>query len=524
MTKRAILWLAVSTTAQAEDEKASLPKQREEAVAVCNKNGWTVIDVLEVPGHSRRYTDIYKCATDMETQGIDAFSKLLRHWENADFDVLVVRDGSRFARTQALHARIVEDTIAMGAEIYSLMDGQITETNYRMWISMGGYSAAVEIDNLVKRRDMGFDARVKRGLPANHSVPISHKIVRDASSGKAVRVELNEETTRMWDDLAHLLIEGLPWRHIEQEMFNRFGHANPLGEPYQHNFYHRIVFTPAFWGHTARHFKNSGRGTWVFEEGEPAPEGVSILYNMHPAVWTGDLAEKVKAELRRREESIRGKAKSFRTKMFTGLFICAECGYNLSYGKKADWASWKCMSRYEQSATRPDCSERKHISEKKAKAYIDNRLRQMIENGNPTSFLPSHKNETQSNKKQLKEIQTELENIDKQIRRMIMKQADTDDISLQSMYDDEIKTAMERLRILQGRERELMQEAAQNNIASQQRAFEEIAEMTVEKFWEQDSTKINQLLHRLMGKSRFVVQAGVVVGIANVPKRKKRYN
>jgi hypothetical protein len=54
-------------------------------------------------------------------------------------------------------------------------------------------------------------------------------------------------------------------------------------------------------------------------------------------------------------------------------------------------------------------------------------------------------------------------------------------------------------------------------------AFDEIAERGMEHFWTQDDRTINQLLHRLMGKRRFVVNEGVIVGVADAPARKKRY-
>jgi DNA invertase Pin-like site-specific DNA recombinase len=187
----AILWCAVSTAGQAADDKDSLPTQEADARSLCEREGWRIADVLRVPGHSRRYIDIHECARDMRLEGIDAFDKLIRHWEAGDFDVLLVRDASRFARTQALHAYVVERTIDSGARIFSLQDGFIDETNYRMWIAMGGYSAAGEIDNLKKKRQIGFDARARRGLPVNAKVVASHKLLRDEKTGKALKVVID---------------------------------------------------------------------------------------------------------------------------------------------------------------------------------------------------------------------------------------------------------------------------------------------------------------------------------------------
>ena len=64
-----------------EDEKLSLSQQEADARTLCEREGWQVIDVLRVPGHSRRYVDIHECARDMQAEGIDAFNKLLGYWE-----------------------------------------------------------------------------------------------------------------------------------------------------------------------------------------------------------------------------------------------------------------------------------------------------------------------------------------------------------------------------------------------------------------------------------------------------------
>src|SRR5689334_9451085 len=127
--KRAVIWCAVSTKAQVDD-KDSLPTQESEARAFCDREGLEVVAVLLVPGHSRRYTDIHELAAAMRKQGIDAFDRLLDLWATRGFDVLVCRDGNRFARTQSLFSRVVEDTINIGATIYSLADGKVDKENF----------------------------------------------------------------------------------------------------------------------------------------------------------------------------------------------------------------------------------------------------------------------------------------------------------------------------------------------------------------------------------------------------------
>src|SRR5258708_28583828 len=115
---RAVIWAAVSTKEQTQD-KDSLPNQIEAGKALCVANDWQLIRTLEVPGFSRDYFDIQECADDMAKEGITAFKELLTLWDQRAFDILIVRGADRFARTQALHSRVVEYTVRIvKARIY----------------------------------------------------------------------------------------------------------------------------------------------------------------------------------------------------------------------------------------------------------------------------------------------------------------------------------------------------------------------------------------------------------------------
>lgn len=522
MTLRAIIWCAVSTLAQAADEKDSLPSQETQALALCDREGWHIVDILRVPGFSRRYTDLDKCARDMRAEGIDAFDRLIMHWEKKDFDVLVCRDGNRFARTQALHARVVEDTIDAGARIYSFADGWVDERNYRMFISMNGYKAAGEIDELVRRREIGYAARAKRGLPVNSKVVSSHKLIRDEKSGKALRVEVDETKRRLWNDAAHLLLNGLPWSQIEDTMFREYGHANPLGEPYGRLYFYRVFYTPSFWGHVARHFKYSKRGPWVFEEGHPIPEGVSINYNVHEPVFTGQLAEKLKAELLRRENIIRGKSKPDKTLKFTGLFVCAECGYSLAYSRSRGYAALHCVTHWDRSIVRLDCSNRRHLSEKRALEYIDRRLREALAKHDLSLLVQDDDDPARVAAQELQQVSREVDDLEKRIRQMILKQASADD-AVHDLYDQEINNASVQLRGLKTRLKGLQQQVVEtDSLKSAERAFEEIARIGADRFWQQEDRVINQLLHQIMGRRRFAVLDGKIVKVGYAHKQGRR--
>lgn len=528
MTLRAVIWIAVSTKPQAnEDEKVSLPKQEADARAICAKNGWRVIEVLRVPGHSREYIDIHDCNRDMLTQGIDAFEKLLRHWDACDFDILVCRDSERFARTQTLHSYVVERTVSIGAKIFSLADGFVDEQNYRMFIAMAGYKAASDIDRLRKAQRAGLNARLHRGLPISSRVPASHTLVRDANTGKAIDLIVDESKRRLWDDAAHLLVdEGIGWMELEGQLYERFGHVGKDGKPYKALRLYELMTNPMFWGHAASHFRNAKkkiyRGLWRLEPGHAIPAGVTIHYDVYPAVYEGEQSERVKAELRRRDEIVRGKASPTSTLAFSGLFVCAQCNYPLiAQTSELVEPKYHCVSRYRKLDPPTDCEQSYvYLRESEIQTFFHQALERMLEAGTPEAFLPSER--TKDNRIEL--LDEEIEVAEKRVRRLIQKQVAADE-AVQDIYADEIQSASEQITILRRARDAAYADSLQTTRDQQdrQQVYAELAEIGLAKFWELPRRQINQYLHRLMGKRRLLVLDGHIGAPTLAKKNKPRY-
>jgi len=529
MTKRALIWSAVSTKVQADEEDAySLPIQESDAKMLADQQGWRVVDVLRVPGHSRHYVDIHECAADMLGAGIDAFDRLLKHWKARDFDVLIVRDGNRFARTQTLHAYVTEMTIRQGAVLWSLSDGLVDERNYRMWIAMNGYKAGAEIDTLVKRRKEVVHERAKRGLIAHSAVPSTHLVIRDSANGKALRMVVDETQRRFWQDAAALILEGVAWNQIERELFHRYGHANDRGEPLQPLRVYSLIRNPTFWGHISIGHRPRAKNTpwakfgdWIMESGHPIPEGVTIYYNVTDPVLTGELAAAVKAEVRRRSIVVVGGTSSSKTHPFTGVFVCLECGYYLSsFGafrkleRKPGYL--KCMTHWHVSATRPDCNQRKALRVEQARDYLDHRLREMIAAEDPDAFLGARGGREAAN--QLTLLVDEIAAAEARIRKLIQKQASADDV-LHDIYEDELRVEAEALKRRRARLAELErdQHFTARQRADRRAAYDEIVRLSVDVFWEQEDRFINQILLRLMGDVRLAVLDGEIEELVDKP-------
>lgn len=527
-TLRSVIWCAVSSQAQNEPDKVSLPQQEEDGRKLALSQNWRVVDVMRVPGHSRRYIDFHKLSADAARQGIDAFQRLEQHWDVRDFDVLIVLDGNRFARTQALHAYVVERTIHIGARIYSLMDGWIDKQNHRMWIAMNGYKSAGEIDRFVQARDRAMTARAQRGLPISSRVPMSHQALRDSKTGKALRLEVNEAKRRLWTDLAAMVLEGVAWDRIEVELYQRFGHADEKGEPYYANCMYRLIMKPVFWGHTARNHhsatsKNGFRfGRWIWDESEAAPEGATIFRNTHQPVWTGEIADRIRQELDRRMVHIKGRARTAYTHRLSGIAVCGACGCFMSTRVDGTYLGLYCPASKGRPKL-PHCNHRQVLSERKVIARLDAFLRQMLQE-QTTDIFAQARPDTSHVQERITQIQQEIVDTEGRIRALIHKQiAASEDI--QYIYDGEMEKLQAHLKAMKDANALLQGEslAVQTTTSNQQATLEELAELTLERFWRQERRKVNQMLHRIMGKRRLVILNGEIIGVAEITRNQRRH-
>ena len=527
---RCLIWCAVSSHAQNKPDKISLPQQEADSRELAQKEGWHIVDVMRVPGHSRRYIDFHELASDAARKGIDAFYQLAQHWEARDFDVLIALDGNRFARTQALHAYITEQTIDVDARIYSLMDGWIDKQNYRMWIAMNGYKSAGEIDRFIAERDKAMTARAAHGLPISSRIPISHVVIRDPRTGKALQLEVDESKRRLWGDLATVVLEGIAWDTIEVELFNRYGHVNDQGEKYYSNFMYRLIMKPIFWGHMARHHNSANskngfkNGRWIYDESEPIPEGAVVFRNTHPPVWDGELADRIRQEIDRRKGVVRGNATSKYTHRLSGLAVCGACGHFMAtHVGRNDYRGLRCPASVGRPRL-PKCDNRGVWSERKVIARIDEFLRQMLRE-NTTNIFEDASPDSLHFQERITTLTAEIEELESQARTLIRRQLTATE-NIQKLYDEELQKIGIQLKNMQDGLSRLQGEslAAQQTTAVQQATLEELADLTLENFWLQDSRVINQMLHRIMGNRRLVILNKEVIGVAVSHRTQRRRN
>jgi DNA invertase Pin-like site-specific DNA recombinase len=526
--KRAVIWKAVSSERQADEEKVSLPEQERLARQWCEDNGYHIVRVLEVPGYSRRESDIVTALEDFAEQGIYAYHDLRRMWINREFDVLVALSHDRLGRSNTLHSWVLENVIMNGMQIYFLYDGGWVDLDdFRYKLAIGGMMAATPVDRLVKAAAVAKDKLTMQGLPIGAHVPISHKRIRDAESGKQLSIEVNEELRPLFDDLAKLLLEGVAYNLLSKELYQRYGHKTRTGKLYRSNQFFDLLYTPAFWGHMAKGYSTSSRngnvrGAWIFDETVPPPPGVLVARNVVPAVYTGELAEAIKAEMYRRMGMRNGRGKPSDTYRFAGLFVCGICGCSMSTHSKPGYGrrGLKCAGAYSRVMDEK-CTERRLVPHRYLQDEINRLLEQLIEGVTPQIF--EHEQQGDNTLQKLESLKRQVDLLENKLANLIDEQSNAANNTTREMYRKQIEITGEHLE----RENEellgLQRKLDENLHISHEetRTVKELRKLTLECFWKLPDREINQWLRRLMGKRKFVIVSQKIVDVAEPPPKKR---
>lgn len=538
---RALIWCAVSTKVQADQDRLSLPEQERLARDHAARHNWTVVDVLLVPGHSRDYIDIHQCAADMLRQGIDAYSELLAHLAARDFDVLITRDGDRFARTQSLHAYVTESIISINARIYSLQDGWIDDKNYRMWTAMSGYKSASEMDRLINGAKAVRRVRAQSGI-LNNSIPLlSHLPLYDHHHNRVGTI-INESARDLFRVVATLIVEGIAWDNMGLELAARLGVLNPrTNRPYTGSAIRKIIYNPGFWGHSGQFYANK-YGPWAYDPTIPPPAGVTIHYNTHTPFWAADwstvhngqtitLAD-IFAALRYREELVLGRRRSHNIQAFSGLLICQHCRH--PYRARRPYAGqphkpqlvyWGCSyEKYDPATGRKirTCPNTRFLRDEAVREYLQLLLVEIITSQDLAQFFGERTNTDQA---ALREESVALDksiiHLTARLNKLILDRADAPPAA-DDHYRDLIQSTTIQLDALRHNLATVQARLSVQTIQpDQKQAAMDLAARTLDQFWSQDSTTINKALHRLFGDYRLICDHGLIIGIDYVKPRRR---
>jgi len=513
---RAVIWAAVSAKDQAEDDKYSLDTQVSDAQAAAIKHGWTVIDTIRIEGHSRNYRTMAQLVSAAHTNNEPGFDRLVAHFEAKDFDVLICRDANRFARKPSLLYEIVDTILEdCNARIYSLSDGFVSLENADIWLMVKGYEIRKQMNWIKKEMLRGRHKLVDElGIPQGSMYVWSHMKVRD-NIGKVIGFVPDPSKTATIEAAARLVINRVSWRHIEERLWAD-GIGNN-GQPFKKYFFYHMFCNPWFWGDAVRNHKNSkyanGQkiGLWCVDHSAPLPDEVVMRRDVNQPALTGELAQQLRAEVIRR---ITFRPRKHATvHQFSGTLVCEKCGFMMVYSQSGDGlGSYNCQSKY-QARSRPGCTRKWSISEKKVRTWMNAALQVMLDHNDAYGLVMPSESAPVDNTANLK---ADLAALDKQITRLIEKQAAAPD-SLLTLYDQQINgLATQRENLLKHIDDETRL-AARYNLDDVQSAFRELSTFeTLAAFWQSGDGVINQLIHRLLGGRRLSVLDSRITGTVDI--------
>ncbi len=523
---RAIIWTAVSSGRQAENDKESLPEQDNRLTEIAREKGWDVIDLIVVPGYSRVYYNYREFAEAAEADGIPGPVRMFSHWEKKDFDIFACIDGSRFGREQSIFAEVVGRTIDGGAQVFSMKDGYIHQGNKRMYVSMGGYAAASEIDELVRRHKMGFRGRAEKGLKVSARTLFGYREIRD-DKGKVIRQEPDPNLTYIFELVAESLLKGTPWNTIARELYEQHNIVNPhTGKIFHHGLFHDAMMSPTFWGHTAINFTRESH-TWVIDETEPVPENVQVWRNTHEPIYTGELADAVRQELLRRS-TMTGRATPHRTRRFSGFVVCGECGKYMSFthDRGGSYQAMRCQTYFRPDVDgAPACHQKQSIHCHKIVTFLKPLLQEILDSDDPESILELKRDdgpEIARLKQSLRRSQEAMNSIAYAMRSVNPANPMFAVLTNQAeQIGDETRRYQQDLQILEARH--CIRDKKRSS-----RTIQQVAEMKQEKFWLLPEREINQMLLSIFEPFKIIALNGEVLKMEEREGRRRtrklRYN
>lgn len=506
---RAIGLVAVSSKVQTEG--VSLDEQEKAIRALCDKHGWILGETVRLPGVSRSNRDMLDYFTDDNPKHAP-FRYLRDRIKSGEYQALVSYDNGRIGRTTSLFTYLARLAIDYRMIVATHMTGIIDEENAAFAIPIAAMNAEGEVKRRVDMTAKAKNARVERGLHLSNP-PVSHTVVRD-ERGRAIRLELRTDTRRLIDDAATLVLEGVGWASLPTELRDRFGHISPItGKRYAANYWYRFFHNPFVWGHAARGYDHKN-GVWAFDETAPLPPGIVVTRDVVPPAFTGATAERLKTELRRRADIIKGHASPTHTYKFTGLIVCDECGRNWTVLRNQQYATyWKCPHVHLGRLDWRECHQTRYLRDDLAMAHINAYLEMGIEDNRSDLAAFATPQTIDDPRTRIDALEAEIRALNDEIATMITQQSKAPAV-VQEHYARLITEAGARLDVLKANLAESRTAVpSPEHARARQHALAEIQTMGLETFWQLNGREINQRLYAALGKHRFTARDGHIVGI-----------
>lgn len=334
---RFAIFTAVSTTIQAEEDKASLPQQEKKCREVATGKGWTEsAGPFIVPGHSRtRWVNL----RDAEN-GIPAIREMLESAKAGRYDILIVYD---YNRLRTLADPIAQSLASYGVQIYSVNQpveplppeefNPYSSDSESMMRGMSGIISRWQIADLRRKYNYGVPARVRNGLyalkiPDGYRKPPGRDYDR-----KAVPIP-DPARAPIILEIKDMFLRGVSYHEMTRHLNEKYQTVE--GGPWARTTIRKILENPFYAG------KVTFRRRKVIRDPRN-PDLIKVVKNPNPIIQDGKHTPLYSWNefLRiQKEFEHRARHNTGRIYPFSGLLVCSECGGRIRH-KKAEY--WQCL-------------------------------------------------------------------------------------------------------------------------------------------------------------------------------------
>ncbi len=243
---RALLLLRVSTAKQVNgNDDCPLPIQQEKCVALCEQNGWNIIDIIN-ESKSGYKNAIYER---------EAIEQVERHVIEKDFDILVVFKYDRIGRTGVETAYFIMNLLNEGIRVYSATEGEITNDTFEgeLMLVMKGLLAKQESRNTSIRVKAAMDVLIENGGYRGGAPMFGYHLVSTGKTNRKGRMINNlcveEREAEHVRELFRLTAEEGKGTHQLAEYLNNKGIKTHNGAKFQPAGIMRILKNRIYIGH-----------------------------------------------------------------------------------------------------------------------------------------------------------------------------------------------------------------------------------------------------------------------------------
>ena len=209
-----------------------------------------------------------------------------------------------------------------------------------------------------------------------------------------------------------------------------------------------------------------------------------MFRNTHNPVWIRELADRIRQELDRRSEHIRGRAKPDVTHTLSGLVICGECCSFMSVfaDPHSRYRGLFCPASKGKATIRHSRSNRKVTNQRPILERLNRSLEQMLRE-NTTDIFTDQVSDVPKLQQRVARLDSDIAKVEDQVRTAIRKQLTARE-EVQHIFDEEIEKLSDQLKVTREARGRLHGEAlaTQHKTAVQQAALEELASLTLERF------------------------------------------